>query len=325
MAEQDDPTPWVIPPRNEDEEPQILLDGRANFSILGVVRRKPARADAEATRSKSCSDKLALRQVISLLSYPASILVAPTSSAYISALILPEEEISRSACDRAFGPGPTGRMKSLVGTSWPADGKGDDTYGYRFRPFQVLSVPMESIKPMWLFGKYRTDEVKPVPGPRSKPGNVSAVWIAATSFHKPYQATGALEINYLPQFIPASTATSECIVGGVKQGSKISSITPIGASVLSRAKMWTFVYDILAQSGIERTRWQDILESPTYGDFKTHPVRSENSIFHWMRARFSALEDAKRVLRPWVPNRGDEDWCRPNILTPAKKRSKKTT
>ncbi|CRG85793.1 tRNA-specific adenosine deaminase 1 [Talaromyces islandicus] len=278
MAEQDDPTPWVVLPRNEE----ILLDGRAHFSILGVVRRKPARADAEATRSKSCSDKLALRQVTSLLSYPASMLVAPTSSAYISALILPEEEISRSACDRAFGPGPTGRMKNLVGTNWPAGEKGDDSLGYRFRPFQVLAIPMERVKPMWPFGKYRTDQVKLVPSPKSKPGNASAVWIAATSFQKPYQASSTLEANYLPRLSPASTSISECIIGGVKEGRKISSITPQGASVLSRAKMWAFVYDILVQSGIEKAVWQDILESPTYepDNITTNEKTSEEKPSH---------------------------------------------
>lgn len=325
MAEQDDPTPWAIPSKNESEEQDDLLDGRAHFSILGAVRRKPARADAEATRSKSCSDKLALRQFTSLLSYPASILVAPTSSAYISALILPEEEISRSACDRAFGHGPTGRLKNLVGTNCPAKGKEEgDSLGYRFRPFNVLAVPMETIKPKWPFGKYRTDEIKPVPGPKSKPGNVSAVWVAATSFHKPHQVSGGLQTTYLPWFSSASTALSECIVGGVKQGSKISSITPRGASALSRAKMWTFVYDILAQPGVEKTGWQDILESSTYGDFKRHSAHFEGSTFPWVRARFSALEDAKHVLRPWIPNRGDEDWCRPKILAPTKGKSKNT-
>jgi hypothetical protein len=44
------------------------------------VRRKPARMDAESTRSKSCSDKLALRQVSSLLSCNTSRLVASSGN-----------------------------------------------------------------------------------------------------------------------------------------------------------------------------------------------------------------------------------------------------
>ncbi|EAU36329.1 predicted protein [Aspergillus terreus NIH2624] len=124
MASQQDATPWEVETNNTEtrstaalsSDADTLLDGRGYFSRLGIVRRKPARADAESTRSKSCSDKLSLRQVASLLSYETSLLVATTQNAYLEGVILPEEEISRVACDRAFGE--QGRMRELAGRFW---------------------------------------------------------------------------------------------------------------------------------------------------------------------------------------------------------------
>ncbi|PYH94988.1 hypothetical protein BO71DRAFT_378300, partial [Aspergillus ellipticus CBS 707.79] len=112
MAAQDDPTPWEIPeqsdtdkqppqppsetqphppppPDPETETESKLLDGRAHFSKLGIVRRKPARADASSTKSKSCSDKLALRQVSSLISREMGLLVAVTRNAYLAGVVMP--------------------------------------------------------------------------------------------------------------------------------------------------------------------------------------------------------------------------------------------
>ncbi len=85
-----------------------------------------ARADSPITLSKSCSDKLALKQCTSLLSSPLSLLVSP-ENAYIDTLILPHDQYRQQACERAFGP--TGRMLPVVGSTWPI--------GYHFRPFRV--------------------------------------------------------------------------------------------------------------------------------------------------------------------------------------------
>jgi tRNA-specific adenosine deaminase 1 len=142
MATQDDSTPWPVPansPENAEPEQDLkgrLLDGRAHFSILGVVRRKPSRADAESTLSKSCSDKLAMKQVSSLLSFPTSLLIAPTPNAYLAGLVLPEEEISHVACERAFGKGETSRLKSLNDGVWIHSSGREE---YKFRPSR--SVP----------------------------------------------------------------------------------------------------------------------------------------------------------------------------------------
>ncbi|PTB70540.1 hypothetical protein BBK36DRAFT_1108142 [Trichoderma citrinoviride] len=142
MAAQADASPWQVPaskspantpPESESEsESPTHLPGRAYFSQLGIVRRKPARGDAPPTLSKSCSDKISLKQCTSLLSSLASLFVDP-GNAYIDTLVLPESQYFAAACERAFSP--TGRMKPVVGKQWPGD--------YAFRPFRVEATSVE--------------------------------------------------------------------------------------------------------------------------------------------------------------------------------------
>lgn len=138
MAAQEDDSPWQLPSSTSvDTQPipseaETALPGRAYFSQLGIVRRKPARGDAPPTLSKSCSDKIALKQCTSLLSSLTSLLVNP-ANAYIDTLVLPESQYSTVACERAFSS--TGRMKSLVGKQW--------SEGYAFRPFKVEATTVE--------------------------------------------------------------------------------------------------------------------------------------------------------------------------------------
>ncbi|KAL5046190.1 hypothetical protein BDW71DRAFT_214712 [Aspergillus fruticulosus] len=216
MAAQDDPTPWALPNTTSTSTAErsntTLLSGRGHFSQLGIVRRKPARADAESTKSKSCSDKIALRQVTSLLSYESSLLVAVTANAYIKGLVMPEEEISKSGCERCFGGGENGRMRGLNEKVWPVDayidadmihgsceqvGRNRDRdsdsrrfrrYSYAFRPFEILSIPNTQLRSLWAFRKPRaTDsvhggEAQDTSRPqvkKAKPGTISAVWVRA--------------------------------------------------------------------------------------------------------------------------------------------------
>ncbi|KAI7200695.1 hypothetical protein KC343_g8582 [Hortaea werneckii] len=106
MREQEDDTPWE---RAEDGMP-----GRGNFDRLGVVRRKPARPDAPSTLSKSCSDKLAMKQCTSLLSGLTTLLIKP-ERCYLRRLILPEDRLVATSVERAFGP--NGRMASLASST----------------------------------------------------------------------------------------------------------------------------------------------------------------------------------------------------------------
>ncbi|KAK1256003.1 hypothetical protein MKX07_008262 [Trichoderma sp. CBMAI-0711] len=142
MAAQADASPWQLPtppkpvsantPTDLEADSTAQLPGRAYFSQLGIVRRKPARGDAPPTLSKSCSDKISLKQCTSLLSSLASLFVDP-ANAYIDTLVLPESQYSAAACERAFSP--AGRMKPVAGKQWPG--------GYAFRPFKVEATSVE--------------------------------------------------------------------------------------------------------------------------------------------------------------------------------------
>jgi len=135
MAVQEDDTPWEVPlPAGVDSSSGTKpgLPGRAYFSQLGIVRRKPARGDAPPTLSKSCSDKVALKQCTSLLSSLTSLFINP-ANAYIDTLVLPISQYSPTACHRAFSQ--EGRMKILDGRTWPG--------GYSFKPLRVETTGIE--------------------------------------------------------------------------------------------------------------------------------------------------------------------------------------
>ncbi|KAK8000058.1 hypothetical protein PG990_012658 [Apiospora arundinis] len=145
MAAQADATPWETPspiatsPKTSEADPApapATLPGRAFFQHLGVVRRKPARGDAPATLSKSCSDKLALRQCTSLLSSTASLLVSPTN-AYLATLILPASQYSATGCERAF----SSRMATMKNQM--PEQENQHAGGYRFVPFRVDTTDLE--------------------------------------------------------------------------------------------------------------------------------------------------------------------------------------
>ncbi|KAK4864476.1 hypothetical protein LT330_009739 [Penicillium expansum] len=359
MAAQDDATPWEVL-RQEGTLTKIqdakvpgtetLLDGRAHFSLLGVVRRKPARMDAESTRSKSCSDKLALRQVSSLLSCETSRLVAPTENAYLAGLILPEDEISQVGCDRSFGE--NGRMQALSGRYWPRETKlNEKTPGYRFRPFQVLSVPSEELAALWPFAKPKsvpcpaisleqerdslTSGAKPK---KARPGNVSAVWILAPSYNYPSAMTMDTGSKSVPTLCHSKTGLYETIINGVKQGNRASSPGARGASSLSRAKLWALFRKITPAS-VPHTYQTDVSPSgplsdateaedlpintlqphmpdiTTYQDFK-NPSNLEDPL----QIRNQAIGDAKLVLKGWMANTGDESWGLDVLVDPKKRK-----
>ncbi|KAL8773025.1 MAG: hypothetical protein Q9209_002045 [Squamulea sp. 1 TL-2023] len=133
MEAQVDATPWPIDQLHPaTEKLPGLLRGRESFAELGIVRRKPARADSPQTLSKSCSDKLALKQCTSLLSSCTSLLVNP-ANVYLETLILPKSQLVQNACERSFGP--AGRMKPVANHQW--------TGGYAFRPFKVQGTDHE--------------------------------------------------------------------------------------------------------------------------------------------------------------------------------------
>ncbi|KAL9603282.1 MAG: hypothetical protein Q9219_001304 [cf. Caloplaca sp. 3 TL-2023] len=154
MQAQADPTPWPVDPRTKELEGS--LRGRESFAELGVVRRKPARADSPQTLSKSCSDKLALKQCTSILSSCTSLLVNP-ANAYIESVILPQSQYIEYACIRSFGR--QGRLKPVSDQHWSG--------GYRFQPFEVRTTDREF--------KYSRRN-KPASSKELRTSNVTAVY-----------------------------------------------------------------------------------------------------------------------------------------------------
>ena len=120
------------------------------------ILHEKARADSPITLSKSCSDKLALKQCTSLLSSPLSLLVSP-ENAYIDTLVLPLDQYRQQACERAFGP--AGRMLPVTGSNWLP--------GYAFRSFRVETTEIA-------FQYSRRAAGTSVDG--CKGSNISAVW-----------------------------------------------------------------------------------------------------------------------------------------------------
>lgn len=179
MAAQEDASPWEPRPpataatmtEPTPEQPTMIeptpasaeeppLPGRAYFSRLGIVRRKPSRADAPPTASKSCSDKLALRQCTSLLSSLTSLLV---DQCYLDSLVLPASQYSATACRRAFST--HGRMAPARAAAAAWSG------GYAFRPFVV-----ETTRHVFYLSR---EAVRARAGRGISPSNIAAGWTAA--------------------------------------------------------------------------------------------------------------------------------------------------
>ncbi|KAH8661914.1 adenosine deaminase/editase [Xylariales sp. PMI_506] len=298
MAAQEDATPWEVPGDRglsagrgdgEDENPvntaTTALPGRAYFSRLGLVRRKPARPDAPPTLSKSCSDKLSLRQCVSLLSSVTSLLVCP-SNAYISTLVLPRSQYSRSGCLRAFsaadGAGEEGeagnaRMATLRGHQWQG--------GYAFRPFRVLTTDKEF---EWSRRSVDARVADPGEDATSKAASAGSKGrrLAASNLAVAWTAHGM----------------EEATLGGTLQGRK--AFDPRGASFVSRSSMWMRTAEVarlLVTGGNDAAvQLQDALTAESYRLLKESALLQNRGI---------AKADARaQSLRGWVKNEGDEDF-----------------
>ena len=122
------------------------------------------------TLSKSCSDKLALKQCTSLLSSLTAAIIAP-DNAYIDTIILSREQYVPQAWERAFGA--SGRMNPVVG--------GDRSNGYAFRPFKVATTDIK-----FPFSQSETRRRSPI----AKASNISAHW---TPYHSETTINGVLQ------------------------------------------------------------------------------------------------------------------------------------
>ncbi|XXH03154.1 Nascent polypeptide-associated complex subunit beta [Hypoxylon texense] len=314
MASQEDATPWDIPPTTTTTtttatiadptatapttaSPEPALPGRAYFSQLGVVRRKPARPDAPPTRSKSCSDKLALQQCASLLSSPAALLVDPRR-AYLRTLVLPASRHSGSACRRAFSAG--GRMGgggSLASEGGEEGGRGG---GYAFRPFAVVTTASEFAFSQRTMSLAVMETNKN--GNGSNEQKIAAAGVAPSNLAVAWTRSGLEETS----------------LGGTLQGRK--QFDPRGASFSSRRRIWALaaeVANLIEQAeqskdeeegkGQDRevdrlacTEIQRALYAKTYGEMK-------NSVL--LEPRRVVKEGARsEALKGWTRNIGDEDF-----------------
>ncbi|KAH6630448.1 adenosine deaminase/editase [Chaetomium sp. MPI-SDFR-AT-0129] len=241
MSSQNDATPWDIPlppqppspspspstpqppPQAQSPSPTPLL-GRGYFSQLGIVRRKPSRADAPPTLSKSCSDKLALKQCTSLLNSLVSLFVSP-ENVYLATLVLPASQFSEEGCRRCFGEG--GRMAGVVVEGRAQAWEGG---GYGFWPFRVGVVRGGE------FGFSRRG-VEEAVAAAAAPGG-APVKMVASNLAVAWAAGGEVE---------------EGLIGGVLQGRKAFDVK--GASLTSRRRMWeaaVAVAEMIGDEGILR-------------------------------------------------------------------------
>ncbi|KAI1261646.1 adenosine deaminase/editase [Xylariaceae sp. FL1019] len=323
IAAQEDASPWPTPDfqnspsTTSHPDPQSLMPGRAYFSHLGIVRRKPSRGDAPPTLSKSCSDKLSLHQCTSLLSSLTSLLVSP-EHAYLSTLVLPETQYSPIGCMRAFGVTKAGaeggseetggRMAPLRGRVWGA--------GYTFRPFVVKPTTLE-------FRFSRRSHIASTPICSDLP--------TSSSSFGPTSSSPLIESpSNQPRFTPSNLSIAfthsgkiESTLSGVLQGRKASSASITGASFTSRRKMWGLTAEIInllhsspnidnhfarsAGSEFQKDECENCDEgkeeqvwTPTYGEMK-------NSIS--LNARRRVKQDARTLpLNVWIRNSGDDDW-----------------
>lgn len=77
------------------------LRGRSNWDVEGAIRTKPGRTDSPLTMSKSCTDKLALRQVTGILQSCVSSHFGGMQL-FLTALVLPTSQYVATDFERAF-------------------------------------------------------------------------------------------------------------------------------------------------------------------------------------------------------------------------------
>ena len=200
-----DISPWPTPSLDTESAPSLSQPalpppGRGFFSQLGALRRKPARADAEISMSKSCSDKLMLKQFTSLLSFPVDSLIEKNDQAFLTRMIVYEDQHDEVGNERALGG--RGRLKDTFDSL-----KREERRCVRF--FQVKKLPKG-------FRRFQFDKVA-IAGEKRKATNVSAVWIAGG----PGTEDGIVEV----------------LVNGVKQGYRQFAEGHGKASILCRLKM----------------------------------------------------------------------------------------
>ncbi|TFB03464.1 hypothetical protein CCMA1212_004703 [Trichoderma ghanense] len=277
MAAQADASPWQLPTSkpvssgastDSESDSAAQLPGRAYFSQLGIVRRKPARGDAPPTLSKSCSDKISLKQCTSLLSSLVSLFVDP-ANAYIDTLVLPEPQYSAAACERAFSP--TGRMKPVAGKQWPG--------GYAFRPFKVEATSVE-----FAFSK-RAVQAR---SEAISASNLAATW-SASGFEESILG-GVLQGRKQFDVRGASKSSRRQMWIMAKQLSE-------GLSTPTSIFGTTEDAEVVSEAGNHRALQEHVSSASSYQDIKDGPLLAER--------RHVKAQARQLALKGWMRNEGD--------------------
>ncbi|KAK6361708.1 hypothetical protein TWF730_005422 [Orbilia blumenaviensis] len=289
ISAQQDPTPWSLPP----EAPTENLPGRSYFSALSIVRRKPSRPDAPPTLSKSCTDKLTLKQFTSALSSLSSIIICPRN-VYISTFTVPFDKYNEEGYTRAFttstittattsttGSATTiatkGRLSALPSSLTCPTLSHNNHCHYSFHP--LTPTPLPSSFPFshhYKYSKPATTASNEEPNhPKRKSSNISTIYM-----------------NHLHQ-----QPVTEALISGVKQGnSQLStSADDRKGSVVCRKKMWLLAREIagLLRDGEVMKK----LDGAIYADLKRcDPERKQ------------VKELVTGALMGWEKNRGDDHW-----------------
>ncbi|KAI0019071.1 adenosine deaminase/editase [Xylariomycetidae sp. FL0641] len=311
MAAQEDATPWALP-GDTSSPSHPSLPGRGYFQSLGIVRRKPGRGDALPTLSKSCSDKLSLKQATSLLNTLASLLVCP-SAAYLRTLILPESQFSAAGCARAFGVGAGGRMAPLSSLS--------------SSPSPISPSPSSPSSPFT--GGYAHHVFAPLPTSRIFAFSRQHLLSSSSSSSSPSSSPSPSPPPppKPPQLAPSNISTAltahgrvETTLNGTLQGRR--QFDARGASFASRRALWGAAGEVAGllllllpppgeegqdgREGQARRRNFAGLRDALLGRDKTYKQVKECALLEPRRRAKAAAR--REALKGWVRNLGDDEF-----------------
>ncbi|KAI0011384.1 adenosine deaminase/editase [Xylariaceae sp. FL0662B] len=321
ISSQSDATPWAIPASAlplplttspvpvaaattnpaPSPSPSPSLPGRAYFSALGIPRRKPSRADAPPTLSKSCSDKLSRHTSTSLLSSITALLASP-QHAYLSTLVVPSSQHHTTGYARAFSA-HGGRLAPVARRSRVWAG------GYAFRGFEVRTFDEEEEEEDGGGGETGLAFAfsKRAAGAAAAVGTTTTT----TGDEKKQKKRGGKK-KKKKTVVPSNQAVAwtrsgreETTLGGVLQGRRQCDAR--GASFASRRAMWALAREVAGAlvggdggggGGLAVEEVRRALDAATYGEVKGSGL---------LEARRRVKEEVTaEALKGWVKNSGDE-------------------
>lgn len=182
-----DRTPWKD--ENEGKRRKTNIRGRAHFDKLGIVRTKPGRLDSIETLSKSCSDKICLKQLVGINNSISSLIIEPI---YLDFLVLREDKFDKEDLKRCFDSRfPVEGAHKLEFISYQKDDypfhKKKD---YSPSPLSIIYIVESKHLQVLNNGVKNGSFIKNKP---PKPGGQS--FICNSAFYKLYKETAELEDN----------------------------------------------------------------------------------------------------------------------------------